>query len=60
MKDMIIIEAGNNFSTSDFDISCWADTLMPGTQCGHTTPVDADTKFSAQDLCSPIGHTGGN
>lgn len=45
---------------NDFDDFGWADTLMPATQCGHTTPVDADTTFETQDLCVPIGHKGGN
>ena len=38
----------------------WADTLMPATQCGHTTSADADTRFEKQDLCEPVGHKGGN
>ena len=45
---------------NDYDDNGWSDTLMPATQCGHTTPVDSDTKFSKQDLCYPIGHKGGN
>jgi hypothetical protein len=42
------------------DYSFWCDTLMPATQCGHATPVDAATTFSKQNLCYPIGHKGGN
>lgn len=45
---------------NDFDPVFWADTLMPATQCGHVTPEDAATTFTEQDLCQPVGSTGGN
>lgn len=45
---------------NDFDLLGWADTLMPATQCGNVAPVRADTRFQAQDLCQPVGSTGGN
>ncbi|MDD5327669.1 MAG: hypothetical protein PHY02_07640 [Phycisphaerae bacterium] len=46
----------------DFDgtVGDWYDTLMPATQCGKVTPVEAMTRFSKQDLCQPIGNKGGN
>jgi hypothetical protein len=46
---------------NDFDaIGDWDDTLQPATQCGHVTPEEADTEFEQQDLCVPVGSTGGN
>ena len=46
---------------NDFDgIGNWDDTLMPATQCGHMTPVLAETKFQPRNLCVPVGSTGGN
>jgi len=45
---------------NDFDSIFWEYTLMPATQCGYTTPQNSHTKFSAEDLCKPIGHKGGN
>ncbi|MBN2024187.1 MAG: hypothetical protein JW809_15495 [Pirellulales bacterium] len=45
---------------NDWDNAFWADTLMPATQCGHVTPQDAATQFSTQNLCRPVGTTGGN
>jgi hypothetical protein len=45
---------------NDFDSSYWADTLMPATQCGYTTPEDSITTFTKQNLCVPIGYKGGN
>ncbi len=47
---------------NDFDLFGWSDTLMPGTQCGHTPPSagEAITDFTGQNLCLPIGATGGN
>ncbi len=45
---------------NDFDGRGWEDTLMPATQCGKVKPVNAATKLTKQDLCSPIGSKGGN
>ena len=45
---------------NDFDLVGWADTLMPATQCGNVAPVEADTQLGEQNLCQPIGSTGGN
>ncbi|MDI6809946.1 MAG: hypothetical protein QME66_13420, partial [Candidatus Eisenbacteria bacterium] len=45
---------------NDFDAIGWADTLMPATQCGNVAPVEADTQLEEQNLCQPIGSTGGN
>ena len=45
---------------NEFDVLNWDDTLQPATQCSHTPPVNAATKFQQQDLCMPIGSMGGN
>jgi len=45
---------------NDFDNAGWTDTLMPATQCGNVTPVEADTCLRKQDLCQPKGSKGGN
>ena len=45
---------------NDWDNAFWRDTLMPATQCGHVTLQNAITRFTAQNLCVPIGSTGGN
>jgi len=45
---------------NDFDLVSWAGTFMPATQCGNVVPVEADTQFEEQNLCQPVGSTGGN
>lgn len=46
---------------NDLDSSWdWDDTLMPATQAGYVKPVDAKTTFKKQNLCKPVGSTGGN
>jgi hypothetical protein len=45
---------------NDFDGVGWADTLMPATQCGNVAPDEADTQLEEQNLCQPVGSTGGN
>lgn len=45
---------------NDFDSVGWEGTLMPATQCGNVAPVEAATQFRRQNLCQPIGSTGGN
>ncbi|MGI6497155.1 MAG: hypothetical protein ACOX5G_13975 [Kiritimatiellia bacterium] len=45
---------------NDFGAIGWDDTFMPATQCGNVAPVEADTRFQAQNLCQPVGSTGGN
>jgi hypothetical protein len=45
---------------NDFDLVGWTDTLQPATQCGHVAPETAATQFGQQNLCQPIGSTGGN
>jgi hypothetical protein len=53
-------EPDNLEAHNDFDSVGWTDTLMPATQCGHVTPVDAATRFQPLDLCVPVGSKGGN
>ena len=53
-------ELDNLEEHNDFDDIGWADTLMPATQCGHVTLLSAATRFTQQNLCRPIGSTGGN
>lgn len=58
-------ERDNQEEHNDFDFTMggvgnWDDTLMPATQAGYVTPDNGDTKFSSQDLCKPVGSTGGN
>ena len=45
---------------NDFDLIGWADTFMPATQCGNVAPDEAATRLARQNLCQPIGSTGGN
>jgi len=46
---------------NDYDaIGDWDDTLMPATQCGHVALEEADTQLEEQNLCQPVGSTGGN
>jgi hypothetical protein len=61
----IWVEGGNGLPDNleehnDWDNAGWYDTLMPATQCGHVAPVDAETRFTRQNLCGPFGSTGGN
>lgn len=48
---------------NNFDLVGWKDTLMPATQCGYEDSCrgsDWQTTFEPQNLCVPIGSTGGN
>ena len=51
-----------NFLTEHnvFGTVIWDDTLQPATQCGHKRPRNAATTFRKQNLCIPVGDTGGN
>lgn len=53
-------EEHNDFDFTLWFVGDWDDTLMPATQAGYVTPDNGDTKFSSQDLCKPVGSTGGN
>jgi len=53
------LEEHNDYDTGIF-YGFWNDTLQPSTQCGWTTPERADTKFTKQNLCIPVGAKGGN
>jgi hypothetical protein len=46
---------------NDYDqLGDWDDTFMPATQAGYVAPENARTQFARQNLCVPIGSTGGN
>ena len=54
-------EPDNLEEHNDFDsVGDWDDTLQPATQCGHVALEEADTQLEQQNLCQPMGSTGGN
>ncbi len=45
---------------NEFLEQMWEFTLMPATQCRHVPPEGAETTFTIQNLCQPVGTRGGN
>jgi hypothetical protein len=47
----------------NFDLVLWKDRLCPATQCGYEKTLmgtEWQSSFGRQDLCDPVGSTGGN